>query len=205
MRSVVLALAVLVVVSGCGWISGVIESPAVNAIVKDAEAFGTAVMKCSTLKDDCRWKDVHDSALRLQDAYVVLAGVRTIEEEYGGDCATALSLFFMDDDISTVQIMYDSPFIALLEQIGPLRRIDALTIGPRVIHVRKGATLPLAHEVAHIVQWASAQETFLIQYLPVVLLAGGEGYTASVFEQDAMLASDEFTKGYGAVCTLEAL
>lgn len=189
------ACLVSVLLTGCVGLKGAIQSVLDSPIAQDTKAFGEAVA-------DRDWKGVHDSALRLQDAYVVIAGAQTIEQEYGAECASALSMFFVDGHIRTIRIVRDSPLIALVEKVGALRRIDAMTLGPRVIHVAKGSSLPLVHEVAHALQWQTTQHTFLLQYLPLIILGGGEGYEASVFEQDAKMVAREFRDEHGVICEL---
>jgi len=178
---------------GCAEIRPYIDGLLGMPPVKDVKAFGEAVA-------DRDWPAAHDTFLRIQDTYVAIMGANTIEEEYGSECTSAMSMFFVSGNISTVKILRDSPITDLIESVGSLRTVYAVTIGPRVIHVGKGHPLDLVHEVSHIVQWESAQSTFPLQYLPTVILMGSEGYRASVFEQDAIMQSWEFQKEYGDVC-----
>ena len=187
----------LVAFVGCADLKGtfleikhtVLASP----VVQDAQLFGQAIV-------DRNWKEVHDSGLRLQDAYVVLAGAQTIEAEYGRECAATLTTFFASSHVGSIRILRDSKVIDVVESVGTLRNVYAMTLGPNVIHVGKDKPLDLVHEVAHTAQWASAQSTFLLQYLPVVILGGGEGYEASVFERDARMVSHEFHEEFPGVC-----
>ena len=187
------AVLVLFILVGCSQLHRLGETVVHNPVVQDIEAFGKGVVA----RD---WKVVHDSGLRLQDAYVVLSGAKTLKEEYGAECSAALSLFYVSPDIGSIRIVRDSKLIDVIEKVGTLRSINAMTIGPRVIHVGKGKVLNAPHEVAHTQQWVVAEETFPLQYLPTVILLNRSGYEMSVFEQDARMVAAEFQKQYGPVC-----
>lgn len=180
--------------SGCAQIKSLISVASDQPIARDAKALVAGIKHLD-------WPAVHDNALRLQDAYVVLSGAETLRHEYGLICTTALETFFDDPTIGTARILRRSPLIDLIEKIGTLRNINAITIG-RVIHVGKSKVLNLPHEVEHVQQWRNAGSSFAVQYLPTILVLNKTGYDKSIFEQQARKQDIAFTDQYGPVCTL---
>lgn len=179
---------------GCAQLKNPFHTVLAHPISQDSKALIVGIKHLD-------WPAVHDNALRLQDAYVVLGGAETLWHEYGPTCTTALEAFFDDPTIGTVRILRKSPLIGLVEKVGTLRSINAITIG-RVIHVGKNKVLNLPHEVEHIQQWRNAGSSFAVQYLPTILVLNKTGYNKSIFEQQARQQDITFTAQYGAVCTL---
>ena len=190
MPRLIFVLALVFALAGCADLKRFASSAEGHPIVVDSRIFVQGVK-------DLDWPKVHGAALRLQDAYVVLAGSRTLRHEYGPVCVNALEEHFEVLGLGSIRIVRDSGLVKLIERGGTLSTVDAATIGPRVVHVGEGRVLDVPHEVAHTIQWAEADDSFLIQYLPVVVLGG---YEQSVFEIQAKAQALDFTDNYGVVC-----
>ena len=190
MSRFIFVIALVFALSGCADLKQFTNSAESHPIVVDSQTFVQGVT-------DLDWPKVHGAALRLQDAYVVIAGSRTLRHEYGPICVNALEEHFKVSGLGSIRIVRDSELVTLIERWGTLSTVYAVTIGPRVVHVGKDQVLDVPHEVAHTIQWAEADDSFLIQYLPVVVLGG---YEQSVFEIEAKAQATAFTDQYGVVC-----
>ena len=76
----------------------------------------------------------------------IMALTKTIAEEFGLDCVTALHEYYgWHNDFSYLTILRDSPVMAW----EGFRDMKAVVI-KEIIHVKPGATLDLVHEIRHV-------------------------------------------------------
>ncbi len=187
----------LAMLSGCAQLQGLMKDVVPNNVTPFD---GTTLLIEGIVTKD--WKKAYEGIIVMQDFYVALFGAQTIAEEYSAECVTSLEIFFNDFEVGNMYVLRESPVVREIEKRSNLFSINAITIGPNVIHVGKGKVLNVPHEVTHRQQALEAGETYWVQYLPVILMFLKTGYEKSFFEQDAREQDALFVETFGNVCAL---
>ncbi len=157
--------------------------PKIDIPIGDIPVIGSAV--------DGNLMRAYQELLEQHRKATELLGAKTLREDIGEECFSAAKEFFRSSWIDGVLVLRDSPLMNAQDE-----RWHAVMLED-VIHVRSGAPLYVAHELAH----AEQQRTLGVGFWPLYLGAHViDGYAGNFLELQARNSQRAFDMQHPMVC-----